>query len=87
MIGSMASVPLGGWQSGGQVQGMDLYGDPVHDALIEQGFQVVVTPWPQRPDGGRWRRLLRVSCAAYNDLPQVERLASLLQPSSGLVPM
>jgi len=69
------------------VQGMDLYGDPVHDALIEQGFQVVVTPWPQRPDGGRWRRLLRVSCAAYNDLPQVERLASLLQPSFGLVPM
>ena len=58
-----------------------------YDALIEQGIQVVVTPWPQRPDGGRWRRLLRVSCAAYNDLPQVERLASLLQPSFRLVPM
>ena len=78
MIGSMAAVPIGGQQTGGRVQGMDLYGDPVHDALIEHGIQVVITPWPQRPEGGPWQRLVRVSCAAYNDLPQMERLAAVL---------
>jgi len=78
MIGSMAAVPVGGQETGGQVQGMDLYGDPVHDALIDHGIQVVITPWPQRPEGGPWQRLVRVSCAAYNDLAQMERLATLL---------
>jgi len=78
MIGSMVAVPIGGQQTGGQVQGMDLYGDPVHDALIDHGIQVVITPWPQRPEGGPWQRLVRVSCAAYNDLAQMERLAAVL---------
>jgi isopenicillin-N epimerase len=79
LVGSMASVPLPGMQSGGEVQGIDLYGDPVHDALVEQhAIEVVTTPWPQRPDGGRWQRLLRLSAAAYNDIEDYERLAAAL---------
>ena len=91
MIGSMASIPLPGWEAGGRVQGMELYDDAVHGALIDRGIQVVVTPWPQRPQGGAWQRLVRVSCAAYNDLAQMERLAAVLpeaiasvSPSAGL---
>jgi isopenicillin-N epimerase len=79
LVGSMASVPLPGMQSGGEVQGIDLYGDPVHDTLLEQhAIQVVATPWPQRPDGGRWQRLLRLSAAAYNEIDDYERLAAAL---------
>ena len=79
MIGSMATIPLPPTlDAGGRVQGVDLYGDPVHDALLEQGLQTMITPWPQRPDGGPWQRLLRVSAAAHNDLHQMERLAAAL---------
>jgi hypothetical protein len=74
----MASVPLPEESAGGRVQGVDLYGDPLHDALLARGFQVLVTPWPQRPDGGPWRRLIRVSAALHNDLDQFERLAAAL---------
>jgi hypothetical protein len=38
----------------------------------------MITPWPQRPDGGPWRRLLRISAAAHNDREQMERLAEAL---------
>jgi hypothetical protein len=41
-------------------------------------MQVMVTPWPQRPDDGPWRRLVRISAAAYNDLDQFQRLADAL---------
>ncbi|HET9497359.1 MAG TPA: aminotransferase class V-fold PLP-dependent enzyme [Candidatus Limnocylindria bacterium] len=78
MIGSMASVPLPDESAAGRVQGVDLYGDPVHDGLLARGFQVMVTPWPQRPDGGPWRRLVRISAALHNDLDQYQRLASAL---------
>jgi isopenicillin-N epimerase len=78
MIGSMATVPLPAEAGAGQVQGVDLYGDPIHDGLLARGFQVLVTSWPQRPDGGPWRRLIRISAAAHNDLDQFERLASAL---------
>jgi isopenicillin-N epimerase len=79
MLGSMASIPLPGVQEGGEVQGIDLYGDPVHDALVEQdAIQIVTTPWPQRPAGGRWQRLLRISAAAYNEIGDYERLAAAL---------
>jgi isopenicillin-N epimerase len=78
MIGSMATVPLPAEASAGQVQGVDLYGDPVHDGLLARGFQVMITPWPQRPDGGPWRRLIRISAAPHNDLDQFERLVSAL---------
>jgi isopenicillin-N epimerase len=78
MVGCMASVPLPLEATPGQVQGIELYGDPVHDHLRRLGMQVMVTPWPQRPDGGPWRRLVRISAAAYNDLGQYERLAAAL---------
>lgn len=78
MIGSMASVPLPVERAAGRVQGVDLYGDPVHDALLARGMQVMVTPWPQRPDGGPWRRMVRISAAAHNDLDQFVRLAAAL---------
>jgi isopenicillin-N epimerase len=78
MLGCMASVPMPEEPAGGRVQGVDLYGDPVHDALLARGIQVLVTPWPQRPDGGPCRRLIRVSAALYNDLDQFERLAAAL---------
>ncbi|MEX1156459.1 MAG: aminotransferase class V-fold PLP-dependent enzyme [Chloroflexota bacterium] len=78
MLGSMASVPLPIEHRPGQVQGIELYSDPVHATLIQHGMQVMVTPWPQRPDGGPWRRLVRISAAAYNDIDQFERLAAAL---------
>ena len=78
MIGTMASAPLPLERSPGQVQGVDLYDDPVHDHLASLGMQVMVTPWPQRPDDGPWRRLVRISAAAYNDLEQFQRLADAL---------
>ncbi len=78
MVGSMASVPLPIEHRPGQVQGVDLYDDPVHEHLMKLGMQVMVTPWPQRPQGGPWRRLVRISAAAYNDLEQFARLADAL---------
>jgi isopenicillin-N epimerase len=78
MLGCMASVPLAAENPAGRVQGVDLYGDPVHDALMGAGMQVMVTPWPQRPEGGPWRRLIRISAALHNDLGQYERLAAAL---------
>ncbi len=78
MVGSMASVPLPWEASPGVVQGVDLYGDPVHSAFLAAGIQVMVTPWPQRPEGERWRRLLRVSAAAYNHVSEMEMLADCL---------
>ena len=78
MLGSMASVPLPIEHRPGHVQGIELYSDPVHAALIQHGMQVMVTPWPPRPDGGPWRRLVRISAAAYNEIGQFERLAAAL---------
>lgn len=78
MIGTMASVPLPIERSPGQVQGVELYDDPVHDHLAKLGMQVMVTPWPQRPDGRPWRRLVCISAAAYNDLDQFQQLAGAL---------
>jgi isopenicillin-N epimerase len=79
MVGSMVSVPLAENAPGTYVPGIELYGDPIHDALLERGIQVVVAPWPQRPNGRAWRRLIRVSAAAYNDRDQMERLAATLR--------
>jgi isopenicillin-N epimerase len=78
MIGSMATIPLPWEAEPGTVDDVDLYGDPLSRALRASGIQAMVTPWPQRPDGRPWRRLLRTSAAAYNDRSQFERLASVL---------
>jgi isopenicillin-N epimerase len=78
MLGSMASIPLPWERIPGAVQGVSLYGDAVHGALLEAGFQTMITPWPQRPEAGAWRRLIRLSAAAYNDRAQFERLAAVL---------
>jgi isopenicillin-N epimerase len=78
MLGSMASVPLPWERTPGTVQGVNLYGDAVHGALLEAGLQTMITPWPQRPEDRPWRRLLRLSAAAYNDRAQFERLAAIL---------
>ncbi len=78
MLGTMASVPLPVEMRPARVQGIELYDDTVHDQLGRLGMQVMVTPWPQRPHGGAWRRLVRISAAAYNDLSQFEALASAL---------
>jgi isopenicillin-N epimerase len=78
MIGSMASLPLG-WEPGlGTELDAELYGDRVHGALLAAGFQTQVVPWPLRPHGRHWQRLLRLSAAAYNDRTQYERLAAVL---------
>jgi isopenicillin-N epimerase len=78
MIGSMASVPLPFETGPGAVQGVDL-ADPLHDLLLdEHGIQVVTTPWPQRPAGLAWRRLVRISAAPYNAPEDYERLAEVL---------
>jgi isopenicillin-N epimerase len=79
MIGAMASVPFPPSEEPFGVQGVDLYNDPVHAALLrDHGMQVVINPWPTRPAGGPWRRLIRVSAALYNDRSQFERLAEAL---------
>ncbi|MGH2357326.1 MAG: aminotransferase class V-fold PLP-dependent enzyme [Candidatus Limnocylindria bacterium] len=78
MVGCMASVPLPPEPGPGSVQGIDLYGDPLHDALLERGIQVMTTPWPQRPQGVHRRRLIRVSAAPYNDLDDMRVLADAL---------
>jgi isopenicillin-N epimerase len=83
MIGSMASVPLPLETAPGRVQGIDLYEDEVHDRLARLGMQVMVTPWPQRPEAGPWRRLVRISAAAYNDLEQYRQLAAALPGAVG----
>jgi isopenicillin-N epimerase len=79
MVGSMAAVPMTESPPGSWVPGIDLYGDPIHDGLLERGIQVVVAPWPPRPEGQAWQRLIRVSAAAYNDRDQMERLAAALR--------
>jgi hypothetical protein len=38
----------------------------------------MIAPWPQRPQGRRWQRVLRLSAAPYNDRSQYARLAEVL---------
>ena len=75
MIGAMVSVPL---PPTTEQRPVSTYGDPVHAALIEAGIQVAISQWPEDPDGHPWRRLVRVSCAPYVGVEDVERLAAVL---------
>ena len=78
MIGSMASVQLPFEAGPGAVQGVDL-ADPLHDRLLDEyRIEAMITPWPQRPAGLAWRRLLRLSAAPYNDLDDYRLLARAL---------
>ena len=54
------------------------YADPVHAALLRAGIQVAISAWPQQPDGRPWRRLVRISCAPYIGLDDIEALAAAL---------
>jgi isopenicillin-N epimerase len=74
MIGAMVSVPL---PPTSQPRPEGTYADPVHGALIDAGIQVAITAWP--PDGRTWQRLVRVSCAPYVGIDDVEALAEALR--------
>jgi hypothetical protein len=52
--------------------------DELHAALLARGIQVAVAPWPQRPDGGPWRRVIRISAAPYVAIDDIARLADVL---------
>ena len=75
MIGAMVSVPL---PPTTEPRPSGTYDDPVHAALIAAGIQAAVSAWPQEPDGRAWRRLIRVSCAPYVGLDDLQALARAL---------
>jgi isopenicillin-N epimerase len=75
MVGAMVAVPL---PPTTDPIPEATYADPVHAALLDAGIQVAISPWPQDPDGRPWRRLVRVSCAPYVDLDDIEALAAAL---------
>src|SRR5213596_298963 len=73
MVGALAAVPL--------PDGADaplrspLYVDPLQDVLLERyRIEVPIVPWPAPP-----KRLVRVSCQAYNARDDYERLATALR--------
>jgi isopenicillin-N epimerase len=71
MIGSLAALPL---PDGREPLAPPLYLDPLQDALFERfAIEVPIVSWPAPP-----RRLVRLSCQAYNAPAQYERLASAL---------
>jgi selenocysteine lyase/cysteine desulfurase len=74
----MASLPLPPRLGAEVARSLDVYGDPVHDALAELGMQTMIASWPQRPEGRGWQRMLRLSAAPYNDRDDMERLAEAL---------
>ena len=75
MIGTMVSVAL---PPTNERRPESTYADPVHAALLAAGIQVAVSAWPQEPGEGSWRRLVRVSCAPYVGLDDIEALAAAL---------
>jgi isopenicillin-N epimerase len=77
MVGSMATVALP-LEPGNARADDGITDDALHAALEAQGIQVMVAPWPQRPEGGPWRRVIRVSAAAYVAIEDIERLAGAI---------
>jgi isopenicillin-N epimerase len=72
MIGTLAAVPLP--DGSGAPHRSPLYVDPLQDVLLERyGIEVPIVPWPAPP-----KRLVRVSCQAYNAREDYERLATAL---------
>jgi isopenicillin-N epimerase len=84
MIASMAAVPLPLEDADAPVPGPGQYDDPVHAGLQRHGIQVSIGPWPQRPDGEPWRRLVRISAAPYVALSDLELLAGVLPDIIGM---
>jgi isopenicillin-N epimerase len=76
MIGAMAAVPLPTPRD--EVPAPDLYADRVHRALVADGIQVAIGPWPMAPDGRSWQRVVRFSCPPYIGLEDIRRLATSL---------
>jgi isopenicillin-N epimerase len=83
MIGSMVAVPLPHLEPGGRPTPVDVYADPTHAALQRRGIQVAISPWPMRPDGAPWRRLLRFSVAPYVAPEDLRVLADTLSDVLG----
>jgi isopenicillin-N epimerase len=76
MLGAMAAVPLP--VAAGEAVPGDLYADRVHRALMADGIQVAIGPWPPHPAGGAWRRVVRFSCPPYVALDDIRRLSASL---------
>jgi len=75
MIGSLASLPLPPRVAPAPAATASAFElDPLHEALVREGFQVPILACPAHPG-----RLLRVSAAAYNDPSDYARLADALQ--------
>lgn len=74
LMGSLASVPLSDSADDG-APASPLYGDPLQDQLrLRHRIEVPIIPWPAPP-----KRLLRISAALYNSLPQYRLLAGALE--------
>ena len=76
MIGAMVSLPLA---TTSEPRPSGTYADRVHAALLAVGIQVAISGWPQQPDRRPWRRLVRLSCAPYVDMDDVEALTAALR--------
>lgn len=75
MIGSMVSVPLPDSGADAQPPAVPMYVDPLQDLLLEKyGAEMPIFPWPGFP-----RRVLRVSCQAYNSSAQYVGVALALK--------
>ena len=85
MLGSMATVALP-LEPRPAPPDDGITDDALHAALEGQGIQVMVAPWPIRPDGGRWRRVIRVSAPAYVAVEDIERLARALPAALAELP-
>jgi len=78
MVAAMASVPLALERATAPLED-PAKDDTLHAALLDAGLQVMVTPWPQRSEpGAPWRRLVRISAAAYVSIADIERLANVI---------
>ena len=79
MIGSMVTLPIPDSGPDAEPPAIPLYVDPLQDEFLGRyGIELPIFPWPEFP-----RRVLRVSCQAYNSSPQYVRLALALKEVFG----